>query len=65
MRLNVRENIWRWVWLAVAILVVMFAIIFARNKTPHKHPTATLPASERNSSWPFSKNLSAKASTHC
>jgi hypothetical protein len=42
LRLNSGENIWRWVWLAVAILLVMFAIVLAKNKTPHKHPTASL-----------------------
>ena len=50
LRLNSGENIWRWVWLAVAILLVMCAIVLARNKTPHKHPTASLSAD-----WWFSK----------
>ena len=56
LRLNIGENVWRWVWLGVAILVLIGAIVFARNRTPHKHPTpGTLFANDHSAKESASK----------
>jgi hypothetical protein len=40
-RIPIEQNIWRWVWLGVAILVFTLAIVLAKNIAPHRHSSRT------------------------
>jgi hypothetical protein len=42
---SVERNMWRWVGLVVAILVLLLGILFVRDKAPHKRAARTFTSS--------------------